>query len=114
MTKTQCYSSWPEGLYRMSQEDQDKQFISDLQKYTELQASLSSVRSKLRDVGRNLKELGSTLETAPSTCSMDWSTFKEETAQVDGLVYKFQTELKESQDLADSLRKRRFTFPPSI
>ncbi|HVA02014.1 MAG TPA: hypothetical protein VMV34_10190 [Terriglobia bacterium] len=97
----------------MSQEDQDKQFISDLQKYTELQASLASVQATLTDIGRNLKGTGESVERDPYNCSTEWGIFKSQTSQIEGLVKQFKEESNESQRLAESLRKRRFTFPPN-
>ena len=108
------YSPTPEGLYHMATEDQNAQFISDLQKYTQLQSSLESVRARLKDIGEGLKNLGCELLRDPLLCSVekwDWSHVQSSTVQVEGLLKQLHTESEESRTLAQSLKNRGYIFP---
>ena len=90
----------------MERAEQDTQLFHDLERYTQLLASLDNWRAELREAGKVFKKLGAALDRDPFTCTADWPLVRNLGVSVEQRVREYRSGTTELLQLQRSLLRR--------
>jgi len=90
----------------MERAELDTQLFHDLERYTQLLASLDNWRAELRESGRVLKRLGAALDRDPFTCTADWALIRNLAQSAEQRIREYRSGTTELLHLQRSLLRR--------